>query len=218
MSSPPSAPGAPFSPPDRPVFGPPRPPRYGVFVMDSDSDEEDPEFAGNWTTQRTESPPPQTPPSQAPFIVTTPWYSAQTASNALPRSTTAIASNATPTSHDTESRATESSPSAPESQYMMFTLWTRTSDDWDFDDPADDPNSWDADQPLDVNEWGRLYLIFVQATRTCAARRAAWPLPPAPCSRTAPCELCATLPGMLQTADFWLSMYVIIWPSLRTSC
>lgn len=58
----------------------------------------------------------------------------------------------------------------------------------------------------DSSDWGPYYLEFVAATRTCAARRVAAGLPPAPCSRYHACNTCLALPGANAPSGYWLFM------------
>lgn len=64
----------------------------------------------------------------------------------------------------------------------------------------------DLEDPVDTSDWEPWYLTFVVATRTCAVRRAAVGLPPAPCSRYEACERCRRLPGANPPAGYWLFM------------
>ncbi|KZV80995.1 hypothetical protein EXIGLDRAFT_780290 [Exidia glandulosa HHB12029] len=177
----------------RPVYGPPRPPTMLSTDEDNSSSAGSPTGLVLWTMDNT---PPRSQPE--PQIVGTPWLNGSHVTAAIAHQTDTPSG---PVSRDdNEQGDLPTSPERLESCRASFTLPPDAGIIMESDLSDDE---WDADAESDWERWRHVYLVFAQATRTCASRRAQHGLPTAFCSRIAPCALCGGLPGSGVPSPYW---------------
>lgn len=207
-----------------------RPPTPMFSPEPDSSDSEDGNIGVYWMDDPT---PPPAAPAPAPFIVGTPWLNASHIASraasahadsgwgqadstwgpggALPLQTGSGWDEGDALPSQTGSGWGDEEPVQP-GPLFSFTLpnlagvaISGRGDDAD-DDGSPERSLMDLEDAVDTSDWEPLYLTFVVATRTCALRRVAVGLPPAPCSRFHACDRCLRLPGANPPAGYWLMM------------